>query len=785
MISLKNISRIYSRKQSNEDVVALDNINLTLPETGFISILGASGSGKTTLLNIIGGIDTPTSGNMIVDGLSTAEFKGKDWDAYRNEKIGFVLQNCFLLPHLSIKDNVAIKLQISSHNYQNIDEMVDDALKEVDLFERKNDKPKALSGGQRQRVAIARAIVGKPTVILADEPTGALDSKTGSSIMETLKRLSENHLVVMVTHNRDYADKYSDRIIELKDGKITSDTSPITKEVEITGEKMGKVAFPFFTSLKWGLKNLVLRISSTLAIIIATSLGLAGVGLILSISKGVESTFVQTEEKALSQYPVTVTSYSSYSYDGTTPTYVEFPDETNIIADLGSFATRDHRNFMSSNFLSYMNEMPESYYTLKYETSSLRINTLTKILGDETNYQLVTSPNSYFYKGLDFQTFAKQEYDCLAGDYPSSKYDVAIVIDKYNRIDAKTLQYLGFDVDTTYQHDVKFSFNDVIGKIYKYIDNNQIYTYDTTTETYKYSISDYETAYNNATISLRVSGILREKRDSNNPALVNGVTFSKEFAEYAVSKANESNVVIAQKEAKLTKNVRTGNPITDRQVDNITYKADYYYEGYLYELGAVEEKTRLQYFTSTFGDRNNIKTYFNNYVKDEAVDYTTLSFDDYLERVSFQFDGAISLMTGVLYVFAGVSVLVSAILNTILTYISVHQRTNEIGLLRSLGARRKDIGIMFETESFICGLIGSLLSILICVVFVQPINALLTTVIYRYKFYLLSNTTFTLPGFQWWVAPIMIGIGLATALLSALVPAIIASKKDPAHAISE
>ena len=785
MISLKNISRIYSRKQSNDDVVALDNISLTLPETGFVSILGASGSGKTTLLNIIGGIDTPTSGNMIVDGISTSEFKGKDWDAYRNEKIGFVLQNCFLLPHLSIKDNVAIKLQISSHNYQNIDEMVDDALKEVDLLERKNDRPKALSGGQRQRVAIARAIVGKPTVILADEPTGALDSKTGSQIMETLKRLSENHLVVMVTHNRDYADKYSDRIIELKDGKIISDTSPIEKEVEITGEKMGKVAFPFFTSLKWGLKNLVLRISSTLAIIIATSLGLAGVGLILSISKGVESTFVQTEEKALSQYPVTVTSYSSYSYDGTTPTYTEFPEETNIIADLGSFATRDHRNFMSSNFLSYMNDMPDSYYTLKYETSSLRINAITKILGDDTNYQVVTSPASYFYKGLDFQTFAKQEYDCLAGDYPSNIYDVAIVVDKYNRIDAKTLQYLGFDVDTTYQHDVKFSFNDVIGKIYKYIDNNQIYTYDTTSETYKYSIGDYESVYNGATVSLRISGILREKRDSNNPALVNGVTFSKEFAEFAVQKANESEVVVAQKAAGLTKNVRTGNPITDRQVDNITYKADYYYEGYLYELGAVEEKTKLQFFTSTFGDRNNIKTYFNNYVKDEAVDYTTLSFDDYLERVSFQFDGALSLMTGVLYVFAGVSVLVSAILNTILTYISVHQRTNEIGLLRSLGARRKDIGIMFETESFICGLIGSLLSILICVLFVQPINVLLTAAIYRYKFYLLSNTVFTLPGFQWWVAPIMIGIGLVTALLSALVPAIIASKKDPAHAINE
>ena len=259
MISLRNISKIYSRKQSNEDVVALDNINLTLPEVGFISILGASGSGKTTLLNIIGGLDEPTSGEMVVDEISTKNFKGKDWDAYRNEKIGFVLQNCYLLPHLSIKDNIAIKLQISNHEYKNISEMVDKALEEVDLLDRRNDKPKQLSGGQKQRVAIARAIVGEPVVILADVPTGALDSKTGGQIMALLKKLSKNHLVIMVTHNREYANTYSDRIIELKDGKIISDNNQLDKEVVVSDKKMGKVAFPFFTSLKWGLKNLVVK----------------------------------------------------------------------------------------------------------------------------------------------------------------------------------------------------------------------------------------------------------------------------------------------------------------------------------------------------------------------------------------------------------------------------------------------------------------------------------------------------------------------------------------------
>ena len=203
MLVLNNISKIYTRKQSQEDVIALNNVSLDLPDNGFVAILGASGSGKTTLLNIIGGLDKATSGNMIVDGLSVNDFSTKDWDSYRNQKIGFVLQNCYLLPHLNVRDNVAVKLQISHSKEKDIDKLVDEALKRVDLFDKKFDKPKALSGGQKQRVAIARALVGSPTVILADEPTGALDSKTGTSIMELLKEASKDHLVVMVTHNNE------------------------------------------------------------------------------------------------------------------------------------------------------------------------------------------------------------------------------------------------------------------------------------------------------------------------------------------------------------------------------------------------------------------------------------------------------------------------------------------------------------------------------------------------------------------------------------------------------
>ena len=422
MICLQNVSRIYSRKQSTEDVMALDNISLTLPETGFISIVGASGSGKTTLLNIIGGLDKPTNGNMIVDGLSTSSFKNKEWDSYRNEKIGFVLQNCYLLPHLTIRDNVALKLQISNKKYEDIYKMVDDSLNEVGLLDRKNDRPNTLSGGQKQRVAIARAIVGKPTVILADEPTGAIDSKNGIQIMEILKKLSADHLIVMVTHNKEFADKYSDRIIELKDGKITADSAPIENKPIDNAKPLSKVSIPVKTSLKWGFKNLIIKKYSTLSVVLASALGLCDVGLIISLSNGVSQAFVKAEEDALYKYPVTITSYSKQSSEGSEEKYEEFPAEQSVIVDLSNYAKQEHFNYMSDEFLTYMGEMPTSYYNLAYNGSVTNLNLYTKV--NDTKYKKISSTSSLFYKSIDDFNYLANEYDCLKGNFPTSKNEV-------------------------------------------------------------------------------------------------------------------------------------------------------------------------------------------------------------------------------------------------------------------------------------------------------------------------------------------------------------------------
>ena len=783
MITLKNISRIYSRKSAQEDVIALDNINLTLPDKGFVSIVGASGSGKTTLLNIIGGLDRPTSGEMIVDDISTSSFKEIDWDAYRNEKIGFVLQNCYLLPHLSIKDNIAIKLQISNHKYENIDEMVDNALKEVDLLDKKFDKPKSLSGGQKQRAAIARALVGKPTVLLADEPTGALDSKNGKAIMELLKKLSKDHLVVMVTHNKEYASTYSDRIVELSDGHIISDSSSIKEEVKALNNKINKVSFPFFTSIKWGFKNLLLKKYSTISIILAVALGLGGVGLILSISSGVKDAFKVAEKDALRESPVVISSYSPQTPEGNISDYVEFTDEESVFVDLTAAATQKHLNYMSSNFLSYMDKMPKGLYSVRYDSSATSFNVYTKM--SDTKYGKISSTSSYFYKAVDNEEFIEHEYDCLKGKFPTEVNEVALVVDSYNKLTGSTLYSLGFDIDTSHYKEMKLSFDDIIGKEYHYISNNEYYEYNSTKKIYETIDKTYKEFYDESNFSLKIVGIIREKKDSENPLFRTGIIYTQKFNDKMVKESNESEIVKAQLQEGLKKNVLTGEPFTDQHTLYGTYSKEYVYEAQLYTLGALERITTLYYFTEDYASRSKIEEYFNSYIPIKDVDNSTMTYNDYLKKIAYQFDGALSMMTTVLYAFAAISVFVAAILNGILTYISVHQRTSEIGLLRSLGVRRKDIALMVETESMLTGLIGSIIAIIAGLALVYPINGFVTQAIYRYNFYLLSTTTFDLGGFKWWVAPIVIGIGLLTSLISAIIPAYVASKKDPAHAISE
>ena len=803
---------------------------------------------------------------------------------------------------------------------------MDEALKRVDLLDKKYDKPKALSGGQKQRVAIARALVGNPTVILADEPTGALDSKTGTSIMELLKDASKDHLVVMVTHNNEYASKYADRVIELKDGRVINDSTPVKNEVVSNPKKLEKVSIPGKTTLKWGLKNLIVKKFSTLSIIIAAALGLTGVSLILSVSTSVQHVFDKVQAESFSKYPVSFSSYTNTDPQWDASKYPPYSDEEIVIADYSSYNKQYHYDYMSESFLSYMRAMPSDYYLGSFERSTTYFHLYTK--RNATTYAEVPASYYYFYKGVKDIDFIDRQYDCLKGDFPREANELALVVDDRNRVNVSFLYSLGFEVNTSVVSDVTFSFDEVLNKAFKYIPtedpNNpdaSYYIKNESSDTYYTTSKSTEQLYNASSFELRITGILRQKEAYDRVALRQGIIYTPAFEEKVLNDANNSSVVKAQKKAGLEPDVRIddgtltpteyqqltvaeamakidsinlssaftnyptlfsdkgqfyeitgtvvkkgewdnkhGNgeiwlsdtPITDETAresiestclqvirvsnmrlfsllvenetvvkvagplsahvditagvksidahkvgdirnlldgrgfrDNATRSQVYYYEASLHELGALEQVTELDYYTNDYNSRVRIKDYFKKYVFDYSTEPTGVSSYDYLENASVQFDGALSLMTSVLYVFAIISVLVSAILNAILTFISVRQRTNEIGLLRSLGARKKDIAVMVETESLFCGLFGGVLSILLTLLVISPVNVLIKNAIYKYKFYLISSVNFDLEGYQWWVAPICIGLGIATAVISALIPAILASRKDPAKAINE
>ena len=313
MIIVKDLVRKFKSPNKDEEIVALDHLSLTLPDKGFIAIYGASGCGKSTLLNVLGGLDYADEGKMIVNGRDTSRFSLSDWNSYRNQEVGFIFQNYYLLPHLTVAENIAITLQMSKQT-KGMSEKIHEALKTVDLAKFEKRYPKQLSGGQQQRVAIARALISNPTIILADEPTGALDEKSSKIVLHTLKEISKEHLVVMVTHNERMAKEYADRMIEISYGKILTD-NVLTNESKMKENKdpLVRVHLPFHTSLKWSCRNVVKKKGRSIPIAIATAIGLASAGLVLSMTKGVNDFVAKAQKDAIGDYPVYVTCYPKSS----------------------------------------------------------------------------------------------------------------------------------------------------------------------------------------------------------------------------------------------------------------------------------------------------------------------------------------------------------------------------------------------------------------------------------------------------------------------------------------
>lgn len=774
MIKLVSVSKKY--KTTSHSCYALKKVSLTFQNQGLVAILGPSGCGKTTLLNILGGLDQPTHGSLIIDGKNTQNFTEQDFDSYRNQTVGFVFQNYYLIPHLTVYDNVALALEMSKEKHD-IKNKVLDALKEVGLLDIKNAKPSSLSGGQMQRVAIARALINNPSIILADEPTGALDSKNAAQVMSILKKISKKHLVVMVTHNQDMAEEYADRIIELLDGKIIHDSRPITRHITSSFKPTTKVRISFKHCIKWSLNNLWNKKLRSALTIFAGSIGIMGMGIILSMTSGVNEYIDNAQSQSLGKYPVMITSYLKNSSESHKDELTEYPDTDYIIIEKGDIAQQEHVNQMPDDFYQYMQDMDSSCYTVMDSNSYLQFPIITKC---NDQYKLISS--RYFTKTVDNLAFAKEQYDVLEGKMPESINELAIVVDNYNRIDVSLLDALGFDVQ-----DETISFDFLLNQKEFHVIPNDLYYIIPEGENHYYAKGNlyYNDLYNaESGLALKIVGVLRENKSIKTPLFEPGILYTPSLSKYIQEQANQSHIVQEQLLYGLDKDVFTGEPFEDIANYNYAYSKQYQYERRLFSLGAKEQITQLYYYTSSFEQRFMINDYFSSFTFNEEASIIVRSYD-YIELVTNEFSTLVTLFSNILLVFSGISILVSVLLISILMYISVLERSREIGLLRSLGARKKDVARIFLSEAFTIGVLSGILGIILAIIFNRPLSNVTKSLLAQYTSSMLNNAALNLDHFRFWVAPIMLITSILVTLIAGVIPAIKASKKKPAEALKD
>ena len=800
MIVVKNLTKKYNSKDKDEEVIALDNISLVLPDKGFVTVYGASGCGKSTLLNVLGGLDQADAGDMIVNGRNTAGFGSHDWNSYRNQEVGFVFQNYFLLPHLNVFDNIAVTLQMSKQT-DNIEEKIKRALQEVDLAKYEKRYPRQLSGGQQQRVAIARALIANPSIILTDEPTGALDEKSSKMVMKTLKDISKDHLVVMVTHNERMAKEYTDRLIEISYGKIVYDSDPIALERVTFEEKepLPEVHLPFKTSVKWSFRNVVKKKGRSIPIAIASGIGLAAAGVVLSMTQGVNDYVAMAQKAAIKDYPVYVTCHAKNSSESNELTLEEFPESKDIIIEKSDYQAQEHYITMQQEFIDYMDKglVEDVDYAHVSTNRAVKFNMLSMptvdsyIKIDSTTYTTCVAPTTRTYKFLK-----EDQYDVIAGDdLPRNKNEVTLVVDTFNRIDLYALQKMGFDTsgDTIKAEDI------INKKEYRIINNDKFYyTEDkevtlpsgekTTRTVYKeYGTSHYEDLYNNADLTLKIVSIIRPKENTNGSIYGNVLLFHPDLYDYLLDENTginaKSEIVNVQKNNSVW-NVISGEDFVPTYRSGYELTPQYQFESSLVDIGGKDRVTSYLYYTDTFEQRNRIIDYAEKY-KIDPDSNIVIKTKDYLESVTSSFTSLVRTFSVILLLFSLVSILVAAIMTAILTYVSVIERKREIGLLRSLGARQRDISYMFITEASLIGIVAGFLGIGLCYAFTPLVSNVVVGLIGMYNTKILKPTQSQLSQVQPWLIPVLFAAAIIIGIISSLIPAIIAGHKKPAESLKE
>ncbi len=819
MLELNAITKDYPVGEGK--VRALKGIDLKFRDTEFVSILGQSGCGKTTLLNIIGGLDRYTSGDLIIDGISTKVYKDVDWDAYRNLRIGFVFQSYNLISHMTILDNVAMALTLSGVGRAERNRRAREALAKVGLAEQVKKLPNQLSGGQMQRVSIARALINDPEIILADEPTGALDSATSVQVMELLKEISKTKLIVMVTHNAELAEQYSTRIVRLKDGEVIGDSDPYdgsdaaAKEPDLTEKekkkKLKKTSMSFATAIKLSFSNLMTKKGRTIMTSIAGSIGIIGVSLVLAISNGFTSYVTRLQTDVLSGYPIQIASGAIDTnaflsmITGATGggNRQEFPDEDVIY---GYDSTDLVSNFLIENdfgedYINYVSEVEDKGWasgiaygygmdmTVVGEVAVgnvgreyVRVNPVTEgldfsdLLSNTPDFSglLSNKPDVGWYQLVGGEEFIMSQYDMIAGDkFPTEPGEAVLVVDQYNQANYEVLLGLGFSVNECRQ----VGFDDVIGKRLTVADNSLVYS-DNGDGTFTKNESNdfYRNCYENGgegTIDVEIVAVLRLKEDVMLGVLNQGVNYTPALTEYMLERNASAPVTLAQAENTDT-NITTGEAFDQTN----THKAFMFdrpntHKAFMQELGGDTTPVSMNIYPVDFENKQNIIEYldaWNDEHPDEEVIYTDMS-----ETATSMMNEIIRIISIVLICFAAISLVVSSVMIGIITYVSVVERTKEIGVLRSLGARKTDIYNVFNAESFIVGLFAGIIGVVITYILQEPINLIIRS--------LANMNGLNLCSFNPLHALLMVVISFCLTLIAGLVPSSVAAKKDPVVAL--
>lgn len=834
MLELNGIRKTYVTGTTS--VEALKGIDLKFRDSEFVSILGQSGCGKTTLLNIIGGLDKYTSGDLKINGRSTKDFKDRDWDAYRNNSIGFVFQSYNLIPHQTVLSNVELALTLSGVSKAERRQRATEALEKVGLKEQIHKKPNQMSGGQMQRVAIARALVNDPDILLADEPTGALDTQTSIQIMDLLKEISKDRLIIMVTHNPELATQYSTRIIRLLDGTITDDSNPYngeddnittkTDEDSLTDKKSGKTkkkktSMSFFTALSLSLNNLMTKKTRTILTAFAGSIGIIGIALILSISNGIQNYIDRMQRDTLSSYPIQLQKESvdvssmienmmgnkdknvDHDKDKIYSNNIMTDMVNSMVAEVNSNNLKAFKSYLENHKCDvdgYISDIQYSYDVPLYIYSTDTSDGVTQLNPSsvmENMYGMSVSGDGMMSAGMqntsvwsrlfDNRQMLDEQYDLIAGSWADNYNEVMLVVDENNEIDDYTLYSLGFkdpaEVKKIFKNvmagnsyeteETQYTYDEVLDKKFKLVLPTELYRYNDTFGIWEDASHDDEymtTVVNNAE-EVKIAGIIRKNPDAASVPVSSGVAYTKDLMPHIIEKVNETQIV-KQQLADPEKDVFTGMSFDNDKTSISTLENNKSLLG----IASEDNPSEIDIYAKDFDSKEKLQDFIKNYndeVTADGRDEDTINYTDYVGILMSSVSTIITAISSVLIAFVAISLVVSSIMIGIITYISVLERTKEIGVLRSIGASKKDVSRVFNAETLIEGFVSGAMGIIITLILCIPANAVIKNVTD------ISNVA-QLPVAG---AVILVIISMLLTTIAGLIPAKMAAKKDPVVAL--